>query len=640
MSNRVTASLPDLSKVEVERGSTLFDVAGLIGKKLQAAAIAGVVDENPVDLSFALDNDSSVKILTFNDDEGRDIFWHSASHLLAQAVKRLFPSARLAIGPSIENGFYYDIDVDTPFTPDDLANIEAEMSKIVNEKIDIVREDMSKSEAIAFFRNLGETYKVEMLEDIPADTVAIYRQADFSDLCRGPHVKNTSVIGAFKLLTIAGAYWKGDEKNKMLQRIYGVAFPDNAALKKHLDMLEEAKKRDHRKLGRELDIFSFSQDVGAGLPLWHPNGAILRFIIDKFETSEHLKRGYKLYSVPHIARSDLYQTSGHLGFYSGNMYAPIQIDEQDYYIKPMNCPTQIQIFNSSIKSYRDLPIKAFEMGTVYRYERSGVLHGLTRVRGFTQDDAHIFCRDDQIEDEIVKVLEFTIEMLQLFGFSEKNVYLSTRPEKSVGTDRNWEASTEALRAALEKNKIPYKVDPGEGVFYGPKIDIKIKDAIGREWQCSTIQVDFNLPERFDMHYIGHDGQKHRPIMIHRALLGSLERFIGILIEHYGGRFPVWLAPVQAIIAPISHEQLEYCEKLRDRMLAEELRPEIDARGESIGYRIRDAISKKAPFICVAGQKELEEHTISVRRLGENKSESMPLEDFLTMIKEKVKNKQS
>ena len=640
MNNRIIVSLPDLSKIEAERGSTLFDVAGLIGKKLQAAAVAGIVDQNPVDLSFTLNGDSSVKILTFNDDEGRDIFWHSAAHLMAQAVKRLFPSACLTIGPSVENGFYYDIDVDTPFTPDDLANIEKEMAKIVDEKIDIVREDMTKNEAISFFRNLGESYKVEMLEEIPAETVSIYRQGDFSDLCRGPHVSNTSMIRAFKLLTIAGAYWKGDEKNKMLQRIYGIAFPDNAALKKHLDMLEEAKKRDHRKLGKELDIFSFSHDVGAGLPLWHPNGAVLRFIIDKFETTEHLKRGYKLYSVPHIAKSDLYETSGHLGFYSGNMYTPIQIDGQDYYIKPMNCPSQIQIFNSSIKSYRDLPVKAFEMGTVYRYERSGVLHGLTRVRGFTQDDAHIFCRDDQIEDEIIKVLEFTVEMLQLFGFDEKNVYLSTRPEKSVGTDKNWEAATEALRTALEKNEIAYKVDPGEGVFYGPKIDIKIKDAIGREWQCSTIQVDFNLPERFDMYYIGSDGQKHRPIMIHRALLGSLERFIGILIEHYAGRFPVWLAPVQAIIAPISNEQLAYVEELRDRMLAEELRPEVDARSESIGYRIRDAISKKAPFICVAGQKELEQNTVSVRRLGENKSETMPFEDFVTMIKEKVKNKQS
>ncbi|MCL2026620.1 MAG: threonine--tRNA ligase, partial [Leptospirales bacterium] len=477
MNNRIIISLPDLSKVEVERGFTLFDLAGLISKKLQAAAVAGIVDQSPADLSFTLDGDSSVKILTFNDDEGRDIFWHSAAHIMAQAVKRLFPAARLTIGPSVENGFYYDIDIDTPFNPDDLAAIEEEMGKIVNEKIDIVREDMTKSEAIAFFNNLGESYKVEMLEEIPAETVSIYRQGDFSDLCRGPHVKNTSVIGAFKLLTIAGAYWKGDEKNKMLQRIYGIAFPDNAALKKHLDMLEEAKKRDHRKLGKELDIFSFSHDVGAGLPLWHPNGAILRFLIDKFETTEHLKRGYKLYSTPHIARSDLYDISGHLGFYSGNMYAPIQIDEQDYYIKPMNCPSQIQIFNSSIKSYRDLPVKAFEMGTVYRYERSGVLHGLTRVRGFTQDDAHIFCRDDQIEDEIIKVLEFTLEMLQQFGFAEKNVYLSTRPEKSVGTDENWEVATEALRTALEKNKIAYKVDPGEGVFYGPKIDIKIKDAI-------------------------------------------------------------------------------------------------------------------------------------------------------------------
>ncbi|MDR3238278.1 MAG: threonine--tRNA ligase [Spirochaetia bacterium] len=638
MSNKITITLPDSSKIEAEQGTSVFDIAGLIGKKLQASALAAIVDGKAVDLSYQLDRDSNVRIITFADDEGRTIFWHSAAHLMAQAVKRLYPTALFAIGPAIENGFYYDIDINTPFTPEDLVSIEEEMTKITDEKIDIIRETLGKDKALAFFGRSGENYKVEMISEMTDDTVSIYHQGEFSDLCRGPHVRNTSVIKAFKLLAIAGAYWRGDEKNKMLQRIYGVAFPSADMLKKHLDMLEEAKKRDHRKLGKELDIFSFSHDVGAGLPLWHPNGAVLRFVIDKFETSEHLKRGYKLYTTPHIARSNLYETSGHLGFYSGNMYAPIQIDGQDYYLKPMNCPSQIQIFNSSMKSYRDLPVKAFEMGTVYRYERSGVLHGLTRVRGFTQDDAHIFCREDQIEDEIVKVLDFTIEILHVFGFKEKNVYLSTRPEKSVGSERNWEISTEALRAALNKNRIDYKIDPGEGVFYGPKIDIKIKDAIGREWQCSTIQVDFNLPERFDMHYIGSDGQKHRPIMIHRALLGSLERFIGILIEHYGGKFPVWLAPVQLMILSISDEQAAYVEKLRERMLAEELRPEIDTRSESIGYKIRDAISQKVPFICVAGQKEIEEGTLSVRRRGENKSVSMTVDDFVVMIKEEIKNK--
>lgn len=638
MSNKITLTLPDSSTIQQEKGATVFEIAGTIGKGLQSKAVAGVVDGKPVDLTFPVEKDSALKILTFDDTDGRDIFWHSAAHLMAQAVKRLYPNAELAIGPSIDTGFYYDIDIDTPFTPDDLTQIEEEMARIVEERINIVREEMPRAQAVSLFREIKENYKVEMLNEMSDDNVSLYRQSEFVDLCRGPHVTNTSMIKAFKLLAIAGAYWRGDENNKMLQRIYGIAFPDAKSLRKHLDMLEEAKKRDHRKLGKELDIFSFSPDVGAGLPLWHPNGAILRFLIDKFETAEHLKRGYKLYTVPHIARSTLYETSGHLGFYSDNMYAPIQIDEQDYYLKPMNCPSQIQIFKSSIKSYRDLPVKAFEMGTVYRYERSGVLHGLTRVRGFTQDDAHIFCREDQIRDEIIKVLEFTIEILEVFGFTEKSIYLSTRPEKSVGSDHNWEVATEALKFALEKNGIDYKIDQGEGVFYGPKIDIKIKDAIGREWQCSTVQLDFNLPERFDLNYIGSDGQKHRPIMIHRALLGSLERFIGILIEHHSGKFPVWLAPVQVILTSISDEQAAFVEKLRDRMLLEELRPEIDLRSESIGYKVRDAISKKVPYIGVVGQKEVESSTISVRKRNTEKSVTMSIDDFISLLKEETVHK--
>ncbi len=638
MNSKIKIILPDSAELQADAGTTVFEAAGLISKGLQNAAIAGMADGKAVDLSFPIEKDTQVKILTAKDPEGKEIFWHSTAHLMAQAVKRLFPSAKFAIGPAVDTGFYYDIDIDTPFTPEDLLKIEEEMGKITGEKLDITRRTMSRTEALEFFSARGETYKVEMLSEMEENEVSVYEQGEYADLCRGPHVPNTSFIKAFKLLNIAGAYWRGDEKNKMLQRIYGVSFPDAKELKKHLEMLEEAKKRDHRKLGKELDMFSFSPNVGAGLPLWHPNGAILRFIIDKFETGEHLKRGYKLYTVPHIARSVLYETSGHLGFYSENMYAPIQIDGQDYYIKPMNCPSQIQIFNSSMKSYRDLPVRAFEMGTVYRYERSGVLHGLTRVRGFTQDDAHIFCREDQIEDEIRKVLEFTVEILGIFGFKDMNVYLSTRPEKSVGTDSNWEIATEALRLALEKNSIEYKIDPGEGVFYGPKIDIKIKDAIGREWQCSTIQVDFNLPERFDINYVGSDGLKHRPIMIHRALLGSMERFIGILIEHYSGKFPVWLSPVQVIMASVSEEQSSYVEQLRDRFLAEELRPEIDTRSESIGYKIREAISKKVPYIAVAGKKEMEENTLSVRRRGEKESVTMKVDDFIALIKEDVKTR--
>jgi len=638
MGNQIKISLPDGSQIEAEKGNSVYDIIGTIGKGLQAAALAAEINGEKVDLAAPVNGDARMNVITFTSEGGKDIFWHSASHLMAQAIKRLYPEAKFAIGPAIESGFYYDIDVAANFTPEDLEKIEGEMQKVVDEALEIRREVLPRHEALKLFGDMGETYKVEMIGELSDDTVSMYRQGEFVDLCRGPHLRNTSQMKAFKLVAIAGAYWRGDEKNKMLQRIYGIAFPDKKELKKHLELIEEAKKRDHRRLGKELDLFSFSNDVGAGLPLWHPNGAVLRFVIDKFETMEHLKRGYKLYGVPHIARSNLYETSGHLGFYTENMYSPIQIDGQDYYLKPMNCPSQIQIFNSSMKSYRDLPYRAFEMGTVYRYERSGVLHGLTRVRGFTQDDAHIFCREDQIEDEIRNVLEFTLDMLAVFGFQEKSIYLSTRPEKSVGTDANWEVATNALRNALEKNSIKYTLDPGEGVFYGPKIDIKIRDAIGREWQCSTIQVDFNLPERFDISYIGSDGQKHRPIMIHRALLGSLERFIGILIEHYSGKFPLWLAPVQVILASLSEEQAEYIETLKNRLLLEELRPETDVRNESIGYKIREAIAKKVPFIAVVGKKEAEEGTVSLRRRGENKSENMKLEDFISLLKTEIREK--
>ncbi len=638
MKEEIKITLPDDSVILAEKGQNVYEIIGKIGEGLQKAALAAEVNGQKVDLDYVVTGDADLSVYTFKSNEGREIFWHSASHLMAQAIKRVFGDVKFAIGPAVDNGFYYDFDMNKTLTPEDLEKIENEMQKIVEEGIDIKREELLRADAIKLFSESGEIYKVEMLEELDSDTVSIYRQGDFYDLCRGPHVQNTSMIKSFKLLSIAGAYWRGDEKNKMLQRVYGVAFPDKKQLKTHINMLEEAKKRDHRKLGKELDIFSFDPEVGAGLPLWHPNGAALRFIIEKFSIAEHFKRDYKLFSIPHIAGAKLYETSGHLSFYSENMYSPIEIDGQDYILKPMNCPSHIKIFKSGIKSYRDMPYRGFEMGTVYRYERSGVLHGLTRVRGFTQDDAHIFCREDQIEDEISNVLEFTLYMLGVFGFEDRSIYLSTRPEKSVGTDSNWEIATNALRNALEKSGIGYTIDPGEGVFYGPKIDIKIKDAIGREWQCSTIQVDFNLPERFDVTYIGQDGQKHRPIMIHRALLGSLERFIGILIEHYSGKFPVWLAPVQAIILSVSDEQAADVEKIRQNMLFEELRIESDIRNESIGYKIRDAIARKIPYICVVGNKELENGTLSVRRLGEEKSDSSSIEDFIRMVKEDMKTR--
>jgi len=638
LSEQIKITLPDSSIIEAQKGQSVYEIIGNIGNKLQKASLAAEINGTLVDLSTIVEADSALKVFTFDSSEGKDVFWHSASHLMAQAIKRLYPDTKLAIGPTIETGFYYDIDTTKALTPEDLEKIETEMAKIVEEAIDVTREELPVKEAAELFEKMNESYKVELINELKDEKVTMYRQGDFVDLCRGPHIANTSSLKSFKLTSLAGAYWRGDEKNQMLQRIYGVAFPDKKLLKKHLAQLEEAKKRDHRKIGKEMDLFSFSNEVGAGLPLWHPNGAVLRFIIDKYETMEHLKRGYKLFNVPHIAKSNLYETSGHLGFYSENMYTPIEIDGQDYFLKPMNCPSQIQIFNNSLKSYRDLPYRAFEMGTVYRYERSGVLHGLTRVRGFTQDDAHIFCSEDQIESEIMKVLDFTLEILDVFGFKEKTIYLSTRPEKSVGTDENWDIATKALESALQKNEIDYNLDPGEGVFYGPKIDIKIKDAIGRQWQCSTIQVDFNLPERFDINYVGSDGNKHRPIMIHRALLGSLERFIGILIEHYAGKFPIWLAPVQLVLVNVSEEQEQRVNELMVQLMEEDFRVESDTRNESIGYKIRDAIGKKAPYIGVIGKNEMDEDTISIRTRGEKESTSYKVDDFIEKMRNEVKNK--
>lgn len=636
--NTLTLTLPDGSNISIEKDSTGYDAAGAISKGLQKAALAVKINGTPIDLSAKIESDASFEVITIVSPEGRNIFWHSASHLLAQAVKRLYPMARYTIGPAIESGFYYDFDMPESISVEDLEKIESEMKKIVEEDLEIVREEIPRDDAIRLFESMGENYKAEMLREMDGVSVSLYRQGEFVDLCRGPHLPRTSYIKAFKLTSVAGAYWRGDEKNKMLQRIYGIAFPDPKELKKYLDLLEEARQRDHRKLGRELDLFSFDNEVGAGLPLWHPKGAMLRHLIEKFSVSEHIKRGYKLLTIPHIARAELYKTSGHLDFYTENMYAPIKIDNQDYYIKPMNCPTQIRIFKTSIWSYRDLPFRAFEMGTVYRYERSGVLHGLTRVRGFTQDDAHIFCREDQIREEIKNVLEFVFYMLATFGFTERNVYLSTRPEKSVGSDEHWELATAALRESLEALGVAYTVDPGEGVFYGPKIDIKIKDALGREWQCSTIQVDFNLPERFDVFYIGSDGQRHRPIMIHRALLGSLERFIGILIEHYAGRFPLWLAPVQIMLINVSDEQSDYTRNLTLRLLKEEVRAECDIRSETLGYKVRDAIAKKVPYIGVIGAREAETDMIALRTFADKNSVSVKTAELVERIKKESTEK--
>ncbi len=634
----IQVSLPDGSARKYSRGISGQEIAEKIGSRLAKDALAIKVNGQLQDLNIPIENDSAIEIITFDTKEGREVYWHSASHLMAQAVKQLFPDAKVAIGPAIDEGFYYDFDYERPFTPEDLARIETRMAELSKSGTPVKRKVLDKAAALSFFEKKSEPYKTELIGELPDNTVSLYEQGDFSDLCRGPHVLSTSKIKSFKLLSVAGAYWRGSEKNKMLQRIYGIAFPSKDALDKHLERLEEIKRRDHRKLGRELDLFSLSDEVGPGLVLWHPKGAIIRTTVENFWREEHYKGGYQLVYSPHIARLDLWKQSGHWEFYRENMYSPMDIDEVQYEIKPMNCGFHIMIFNSALRSYRDLPIRYAELGTVYRYERSGVLHGLLRVRGFTQDDAHIFCRPDQLEGEILRVLDFTLFILRTFGFIEYDIYLSTRPEKYVGTPEHWERSTSALKAALETRGLKYEVDPGEGVFYGPKIDIKIKDMLGRSWQCSTIQVDFNNPERFNITYIGEDNRPHQPIMIHRALMGSLERFFGVLIEHYAGAFPVWLSPVQAKVATITDKHLEYGSKVRDSLIGAGIRAELDGRPEKIGFKIREAAIDKTPYILVVGDKEAQQGAVAVRERGGKDLGLMPLQEVISNIRKKIQDK--
>ncbi len=564
---------------------------------------------------------------------------HTSAHILAQAVLELFPESQIAIGPAIKEGFYYDFDVEKPFGPEDLRKIEKRMGKIIQRNLPIERSEMGKEEAISFFKAKNEPYKVELIEDLADSQVSLYTQGNFTDLCKGPHLSSTGEVKAFKLLSVAGSYWRGDENKKMLSRIYGTAFLTKKELEEHLDRLEEAKKRDHRKLGKALDLFSITEETGPGLIHWHPKGAMIRHIIEDFWKNEHFKNGYQLVNTPHIAKVNLWETSGHMDFYKENIFSTMDVDGQEYIAKPMNCPFHIQIYKNKQKSYRDLPIRWAELGTVYRYERSGVMHGLLRVRGFTQDDAHIFCSPDQLPGEIEKVLHFTLSVLRAFGFSEYDIYLSTRPEKFVGSEDGWKNATDSLEAALKKVGLPYQVDPGEGVFYGPKIDVKIKDTIGRAWQCSTIQVDFNLPDRFDVNYVGSDGNSHRAIMVHRALMGSLERFFGCLIEHYAGAFPLWLAPVQAILLPITDSQAEHAEDVAGKLREQGIRVEVDPRNEKIGYKIREAQMQKVPYMLVVGEKEIETNTVSVRKRGGENIGPIKLEEFLEQILDEIKSKQ-
>jgi len=565
-----------------------------------------------------------------------EIMRHSASHIMAEAVQSIFPDTRFAIGPSIADGFYYDFDLPRPLTPDDLPVIEAKMKEIIALNEPFIRKEITREEARQLFAD--QPYKLELIDDIPDETVS-YQQGSFTDLCRGPHVNSSGEIKAFNLISIAGAYWRGDEHRPMLQRIYGVAFDNRKDLKAHLQKLEDAAKRDHRKLGRELDLFSIHDEAGPGLVHWHPKGSVVRRVIEDFWKDEHIKRGYDIVYTPHIAKSDIWKTSGHWDFYRENLYSPMDIDGQEYILKPMNCLGHILIYKTKLRSYREMPLRYAELGTVYRYERSGVLHGLSRVRGFTQDDAHIFCRFDQLEDEIVSVLDLALFMIDTFGFSKYLIMLSTRPEgKSVGTSEIWEQATENLRKALERCKLPYKVDPGEGAFYGPKIDIKFEDAQGRAWQGPTVQVDFNLPQRFDVTYIGEDGQEHPIAMVHRTVLGSMERFMATLIEHYGGAFPVWLAPVQVRFIPVADRHLDYAYKLANELKTEGIRTEVDDRSERINLKIRQGQLDKIPYMLIVGDKEVSGSTVSVRLLSGEQLADQTIDTFKESVKEAITSK--
>jgi threonyl-tRNA synthetase len=558
---------------------------------------------------------------------------HSCAHLMAQAVQELFPGTQVTIGPVIEDGFYYDFSRDKAFVPEDLEKIESRMKEIAAKDLKIVRTEIPREEAKKKFSDMGEKFKVEIIDSIDSDEpISIYSQGDFSDLCRGPHVDSTTQIKAFKLLHTSAAYWRGDERNPVLQRIYGTVWNTEKELRVYLKRLEEAKKRDHRKLGKELDLYSVSDEIGPGLILWHPKGARIRHLMEEFWKKEHFKNGYEMVISPHAAKIDLWKTSGHTEFYKENMFSNMDIEGREYVMKPMNCPFHIQIYKTKLKSYRDLPVRYAELGTVYRYERSGVLHGLLRVRGFTQDDAHLFCRPSQIEEEITKVLELIVYILQSFGFFEYKIYLSTKPDKYVGSDEGWETATQALENALNTKKLDFEVDPGEGVFYGPKIDIKIKDSIGRYWQVSTVQVDFNLPERFDISYIEEDGQRHQPIMLHRALMGSLERFFGCLIEHYAGAFPLWLAPVQVVLLPITDKHADYAHKLAQRFEELDIRVEKDLRNEKIGFKIREAQIQKVPYMVVLGDKEVDSQTLAVRKRRSKETRTLDFDSFLEELK--------
>ena len=621
---------------QVKAGITALEAIQTISPKLQKFAVAIQVDGQRLDLSTSLTRDIQFRVLTTKDPDGMNIFWHSSSHVMAQAVQNLYPDAKLAIGPAIENGFYYDFLLDSPITTDDLPRIEEKIQEIVDQSQVFSRKVISREEALKMFEDRGERFKVELINDLPNDSISIYENGPFMDLCRGPHLPSSQYIKYFKLLSVAGSYWRGDERNAVLQRIYGISFPKKSQLDQYLVQLEEAKKRDHRKLGKELDLFSF-QAEGPGFPFWHPNGMVLYNNVMQYMQETLQAHGYDEIRTPIILNEALWHQSGHWDNYKENMYFT-SIDEQPYAVKPMNCPGGLLVYKNAMHSYREFPLKLSEMGLVHRHEKSGVLHGLFRVRMFTQDDAHVYCTPDQLEEEIVKIIDLVTEVYATFGFENILVELSTRPAKSIGSDAMWEQAETALRHALENKKMAFQVNEGEGAFYGPKIDYHIKDSLNRQWQCGTIQVDFSMPERFELEYVGSDGERHRPVMIHRAILGSVERFIGILIEHYGGALPIWLSPVQCIVLPISEKHHKQAEDVYRTLQEKGIRCKLDDRSEKVGYKIREAETLKIPYMCIIGDREIAESAVSVRKRREGDEGSMHLDEFIKRIQGEIQRR--
>jgi threonyl-tRNA synthetase len=634
--SQIAVKLPDGTVKMLDGDGSVADAAA----KCCPDALVARLDGKLVDLSSSLHGGRELEFFTFDSKEGKEAFWHSSSHIMAQAVTELFPGTKLAIGPSIEHGFYYDFAAPQAFSEEDFARIEQRMKESIAADYKFERSELPKSQALSIFRDRGEDYKLELLQGIPDETVTLYRHNDFLDLCRGPHIPSTSPVKALKLLSVAGAYWRGDETKPMLQRIYAISFPSHQQLDDYLKMLKEAERRDHRRLGKELELFSFHEEAGAGFVFYHHKGALLRHIIETFLIEEHLKRGYQLAVTPHLLKAELWETSGHRAMGYPMFFATHE--SQEYGVKPMNCPGHMLIYKSRTRSYRDLPLRMFELGTVYRAERSGTLQGLLRVRGFTQDDAHIFCMPDQLEDEITGVIQFAGDMLGTFGFKDYSVFLSTRPQESIGSDDLWDKATAALRHALEANSLSYEIDPGAGVFYGPKLDIKLKDAIGRLWQGPTIQVDFNLPERFDLSYIDAQGKQQRPVMIHRVVLAGIERFLGVLIEHYAGLFPLWLSPIQVRVIPVSDDAQEYAREVMAELVHRHIRGELDDRRESVPYRVRQAEVEKIPVVLVVGKREAQVRSVSLRRTGKasagNAVTTVDLHDLIELLSEEIETR--